>query len=45
VAEGEFAKGEIAFASEAALAESGEIRRGVVFGAVDDAEIFVAAYL
>ena len=40
MAEREFAKGEIAFASETALAESDQILRCVVFGAVDDPEIF-----
>ena len=43
MAEGEFAKGEIAFASETALTESDQLLRCVVFGAVDDPEIFRAA--
>jgi hypothetical protein len=40
---GEFAKGEIAFASEAAFTESSDICWCVVLGAVDDAEIFARA--
>src|ERR1043166_3352706 len=43
--EGKLAKGKIAFASETAPTESDEILRGVVFGAVDNAEIFAAAHL
>jgi hypothetical protein len=45
VTKGEFAKGEIALASQAALAQSHKIFVGVVFRAIDDAEIFVAADL
>ena len=45
MAEGEFAKREIAFASETALTESDQMVRCVVSGTVDDPEIFSAAYL
>lgn len=45
MAEGEFTKRKIAFASEAALTESNYICRCVVFGTVDDAEILVASHL
>jgi len=43
--ESELAKGEIALGAEAALAQSDEIFRRIVFGAIDDAEIFLAAHL
>ena len=45
VTEGELAKGEIAFASEATLTKPDEIFGRIVFGAIDDAEIFRAAHL
>src|SRR5689334_6846141 len=45
VTEGEFAQGQVALAAQAALAEPGEVLGGVIFRAIDDAEIFAAAHL
>lgn len=41
-AEGEFAFGHRAFVAESALAQAGEIFRGIVSRAVDDAQVFAA---